>query len=359
MKRRQSRNRSLTSTSEHRGKIFLEGVVKRGSNAKWTAFRRFARCVTKVSLLAAFCVGAYWASTAGYQKFFWRNPTYTLTDVRFTTDGSLTRQQAIDVTKFHPGNNIFSYKVDIATEALNRLPQVESCKIRRYLPNRLEINVVERKPVAWVTARLSKDPGTSPHSHLVDARALVFEPKDTPHEYDSLPVIGGVVIGDLEPGKPIHKAEVVATIDLLRKVGATSQFKVRAVDVSKGYCVVVTDHKNSQLTFGLDDIDGQLLRLSAVENEVALIGQEIQTINLMPTRNVPVTFKIPPPPEDDDIDAPEPAPSPKAKTPPATKPGNSISRDKSQPVLKKFEPSKSKDSPRKEGNGVLKRFQSV
>lgn len=359
MKRRQSRNKILTSSSERRKKIFLEGVVKRGSNAKWNAFCRVIRCVVKVSLLLAFIGGVVWASTEGYQKFFWRNETYMLTDVRFTTDGSLTRSQVIEVTKFRTGSNILSYDMNAASEALRSLPQVESCKIRRYLPNRFEISVVERKPVAWVTSKLSKDPGTSRHSHLVDARALVFQPKNTPHEYGSLPVIGGVELGDLEPGKPLRKAEVVATIDLLHKVSATSQFKVRAIDVSKGYCIVVTDQKNSQLTFGLDDIDGQLRRLSAVEGEVALIGQEIQTINLIPTRNVPVTFKIPPPPELDDIDAPEPAPAPKPKTSVAGKGGTSIFRDKAQPALKKFEAPKSKDAPRKEINGVLKRFQPV
>jgi cell division septal protein FtsQ len=356
MKRRRSRNKSLTTSRERRKQYFVEGVVKRGSSETWGAFRRWTGHLIKLTFIAALCVGAYYGSTEGFQTYFWRNPTYLLKEVGFTTDGSLTRQQAIDVTKFHPGNNILSYNLEAAREALAKLPQVDHSRIRRYLPNRIEITVVERKPVAWVSSAQTNDPDKARHSHLLDARALVFQPRNIPHEYNSLPVIGGVELGDLEPGKPLRKAEVVATIELLHRVGATSQFKARAIDVSKGYCFVVTDQKNSQLTFGLDDIDGQLRRLMAVEGEATLIGQEIQTINLIPSRNVPVTFKIPPAPESDELDAPEPSQSAKSKGPLLTKPGNAISKDKTQPAAKKIESQKPKETPRKESNGMLKRF---
>ena len=39
MKRRRPRNKRLTSDKDHRKKYFVEGVVKRGSNATWIAIR--------------------------------------------------------------------------------------------------------------------------------------------------------------------------------------------------------------------------------------------------------------------------------------------------------------------------------
>jgi cell division protein FtsQ len=354
-----TRNARLTSDRDRRRQFFVEGVVKRGTNATWTGICRWTwRCI-KVLLVAALVAGAYWGATEGWRQLFWNNPSYALKEVSFTTDGSLTREQALQVTRLAITENIFSYKLPAVREALRNLPQVESAEVRRYLPNRIEISVVERKPVAWITARLAQDPSKSPRSHLLDARGLVFQPKHTPYEYGSLPVIGGVELEDLEPGKPIRKAEVVAALELLRRIRETGDFKVQAIDVSKGYAIVATDQKHAQLTFGLDDIDGQLQRFGSVQGEAALIGQDVQTVNLMLTRNIPVTFMTPPPPEPPEPTAPEPSHGTRAKEASGQKPGNSGSKIKAMPAARKDEPSRPKDGPRKDGDGPLKRFHAA
>jgi cell division septal protein FtsQ len=213
------------------------------------------------------------------------------------------------------------------------------------MPNRLEIAVRERKPTAW----LASAPGDKPAepTHLLDARGMVFQPKYILPEFKTLPTIAGVQTEDLEPGKPIRKAEVVAALELLKRTRETGAFKVVSIDVSKAYCLVATDHKRAQLTFGLDDIAEQLDRLSAVRGEATLIGQEIQTINLIPKRNIPVTFMQPVAPETDDGDAP---PVARVIAKPKT---DSPAKDK-----EKARPSK-KDAPGKDGNGILKRFRTA
>jgi len=129
---------------------------------------------------------------------------------------------------------------------------------------------------------------------------------------------------------------VLAALELLKRTRETGAFKVLSIDVSKAYCLVATDQKRAQLTFGLDDITGQLDRLSAVRGEAALIGQEIQTINLI-RFGTSRHFHAAVPAENDD--ALDPAPpravvvkgksgndatsSTKDKTKPAAKPGNS------------------------------------
>ena len=153
MKRRHPRNTRLTSKRDQRRQYFVKGVVKRGSSPAWIGVCRWTWRGMKLAFLAAVAAGAYYASTEGWKKLFSNNPYYSLQEVRFTTDGSLTRQQALDATKFKAGSNIFSYKLRAAREALTKLPQVEQAEIRRYLPNRIEISVAERKPVAWITAK--------------------------------------------------------------------------------------------------------------------------------------------------------------------------------------------------------------
>ena len=348
MKRTRPRNTRLSSERKRRQQFYVAGVTKRGSNATLLFLRRWTWRLMKLTFFAALGYGIYYGATEGWQRFFWKNPDYALQVVSFATDGSLTREQALAVTKLKTGGNIFSYDRSAARDALRNLPQVESAEVRRYLPNRIDINVTERKPVAWVTSNLPADPAKTPHSHLLDARGLVFQPKQTLHEYDSLPVIGGVELGDLEPGKPIRKAEVVAALELLRRVRDTGDFKIYTIDVSRGYCIVATNQKRSEFTFGLDDIDGQLRRLGEVQIETALRGQEVQTVNLMLARNVPVRFFIPPPPEPPEPTTPEPSRTPKIRDSLINRTSPSSARDKPA--------TNPKDPPKKQKNGVLKRF---
>ncbi len=351
MKRRRPANHRMTSHRERRKQYFVDGVVKRGTNETWLAVRGWIWRVVKMLTLAAFVGGLYFGATTGWKKFFWQNPDYALRDIPFSTDGTLTRDQALAVAKLKPGANIFSYHTAAVREALRAMPQVEDAEVTRYLPKRIEIAVKERKPTAWLAASGEKSASAEP-AHLLDARGIVFQPRHVPHEFRALPTISGVQTEDLEPGKPIRKAEVLAALELLKRTRETGTFKVMSIDVSKAYCVVATDQKRAQLTFSLDDIAGQLDRLDAVRGEAALIGQEIQTINLIPLRNIPVTFMQPAPVESDD--APEPAPPARAVVV-KTKTGSDATsaKDKAKPATKTKEP------PKKESNGILKRFHTA
>jgi len=358
MKRSRPRNQRLSSDRERRQKYIIRGVVKRGTNASWRGVCRWTGRLFKVLALAALVGGIYYGATHGWKKFFWQNPDYALREIHFTTDGSLTREQALQTTRIKAGENIFSYSIPAAGKALRNLPQVDTAEVRRYLPNRIDITVRERTPTAWVVPKLADKAANPGQAYLLDARGLVFQPRHIPHEFKTLPTIGGVQIEDLEPGKRIRKAEVDAALELLRRARETGSFKVMTIDVSKAYCMVATDQRRAQLTFGLDDIAGQLDRLAIVQSETALIGQDIQTVNLIPVRNIPVIFMPPSPPEIDEPAEP-PAATKSVTTGAAKSAAPTPSKSKAGSSGKKSEPSKSKTEPKDETIGLLKRFRAA
>ena len=358
MKRRNKKNQRLTSDRERLKKFLIPGVVKRGVNPAWIGIRRWLWRLVKVTALIAVIGGAAYGGMVGWQKLFWNNPDYALNEIGFVSDGSLTREQAIQAGKLQPGRNIYSYKTEAAREAIGKLPQVATVEVVRYPPHRIEVTVVERKPVAWVAAKASANSAKTDHAYLLDDSGIVFQPKHTPDEYAPMPVIGGVQTEDIEFGSPIRKAEVVAALELLRRVRETGEFKVQSIDVSKGYCFTVTNQRRSRLTFGLDEIAAQLQRLNAVQAEAALIGQDIETVNLMPRRNIPVTFMVPPPPEPPEDDTPPRAPKARDASAPKTN-GSASSKEKSTPAAKKTTPSKPKPAPQNDSNRVLKRFHAA
>jgi hypothetical protein len=72
-----------------------------------------------------------------------------------------------------------------------------------------------------------------------------------------------------------------------------TRFQIREIDVSKGYCLLVTDKNHSKVTFSFDNLDTQLQRLEQFLIYSDDAHREIATVNLLVRRNIPVTFTKP------------------------------------------------------------------
>lgn len=115
-------------------------------------------------------------------------------------------------------------------------------------------------------------------------------------EYLGLPLISGCTSEPLEAGKVVQSSEAKAALELLRlstRSFMQTRFQVRDIDVSKGYCLLVTDKNHTQVTFGFDNLDAQLQRLEQFLVYSDDSKQELATVNLLVQRNIPVTFGKP------------------------------------------------------------------
>lgn len=288
MKRTTRRNTRLSSSRQRRMQYFVD-VSKRGGKERTAAMMKTVFFTFKILFFLGICAGLYVGGTRGWKKLFWENPDYYLKEITYTTDGTLSRDQALGAAGLESGRNIFSYSLDQSSESLRRLPQVEEVVMRRYLPNKIEVQVTERRPIAWLI-RKQDDPLNSESSFLLDARGLVFKPKRILPEHEVLPVIHGVEIGDLVAGTPVRNAEMLAALELLRTTAENPSVRFISIDVSKGYCVIAADQSRRKITFGLDDIPAQMARLELVLQQAGKMDQQIESVNLMLERNIPVMF---------------------------------------------------------------------
>jgi len=130
------------------------------------------------------------------------------------------------------------------------------------------------------------------NAYLVDRRGILLKTKSLPPEYLGLPLIVGVDTSNCQAGQPLEQDDVKAALDLIRSSGEILQgrFQIQSIDVSKGYCLTVTDRQHASVTFSMEEIEPQLHRLNTVLNYCDKNSRELQTVNLMAQRNVPVTF---------------------------------------------------------------------
>jgi cell division protein FtsQ len=295
-KRPTVRNQRVSNSRQRRQQHLLD-VKVRSRKATQHRNRRVLVLFSKIVLVLLLALGCYLGVQQGAKRLFFENPDYQLREIEVQTDGTLQREQILKATDLHEGENIFTVNLQRVHDALQELPQVDEVQVTRKVPAEIDIRVVERKPIAWITSEKEiSDPFASDAAFLVDARGVLMKEKKLLPEYLGLPLITGCTSESLAAGEVIQSTEAKTALDLLRlSTGSFMQprFQIREIDISKGYCLVVTDKNRTQVTFGFNNLGMQLQRLEQFLVYSDDSKREIETVNLLVQRNIPVTFTKP------------------------------------------------------------------
>ena len=296
---RQYRNQRLGRPKVRKQQQLLEVSIRRDKERE-RQVRQGLLTICKLLAFSALAAGAWVGTHKALQKLIWENPFFYLTDVRVTSDGTLTREQIISTGGVVEGGHIFSLDLDKVRTALSGIPQVDRVEIQRSFPHRLDIEVTERQPVAWVTETSDIDPTATDRSYLIDAHGYIMKSRKLLPEYAHLPLISGAVLENLAPGQRVKELELLAALDLLKLSGDNLRWQVRNIDVSKGYCLIATARDHAPIIFGTENLDRQWTNLNHILDYASSIHKEVQTANLLVERNTPVIFydpdAVPPPP---------------------------------------------------------------
>src|SRR3954454_13909682 len=291
--RKRPRNHRVSNPRQRKQQHLLD-VKVRARKATQHRNRRVVVVLSKFVLTVAICAGIYFGARLGMRRFFFENPDYRLATIDVQTDGTLQRDQVLKIADLREGENIFQINLAQVHQVLQQLPQVDEVQVLRKLPGEIDIRLVERRPIAWITSEKQiSDPFQSDVAFLIDARGVLMKEKELLPEYLGLPLITGCTSESLEPGKTVESFEGKAALELLRLSTASfmqTRFQIREIDVSKGYCLVVSDKNHSRVTFAFDNLEAQLERLEQFLVYADDSKQELATVNLMVQRNIPVTF---------------------------------------------------------------------
>jgi cell division protein FtsQ len=169
---------------------FLRGQkrvsVRRGSLPKKTATRlAWAVVATTVLALCGILVGALYH----YGERSWRFRVESSDDIGIAGLQNVTRSQVMEVMGGDIGRNIFFIPLDQRKKQLEQIAWVASASVMRFVPNRVEIEIQERTPVAF--ARVGS------RILLIDGAGTLMDLPAGKKKY-SFPVILG-----MNPGEPL------------------------------------------------------------------------------------------------------------------------------------------------------------
>ncbi len=283
-------------------------------------------------LLATLVIGGIVGFFFVRDKFFVKNPHYALQQIEVHTDGSLPREAITKTASLELGTNLFLLKLEDAGRRLESLPQVEKADLRRNFPATVIIDIIERKPVAWLVGSPSQretreEIVANPGSLLIDSKGALLHIRNPAAEHTALPIVRGCPSAELTPGGRVQSEAVLAALkwlSLWRESSVAMRFSADDLDVSRGYSLVATDRSGLRAIFAVEGYGAdrmsyaeQFAKLEAILLECERTGQHPVAINLMVSKNTPVTFAAETPSSES---GPGASPNPESSETPAATP---------------------------------------
>ena len=234
-------------------------------------------------------------------KFVYTNPDFAVENFQVQTDGVIAPGQLRRWSGVKLGVNIFALDVAAVKRNLELVSAVKTVSVERSLPHTLKIVVTERDPIAQVNVlRADASGGVGVGVYQLSSDGVLMEPLDPrmcvvplTQANTQLPIIAGLNVYQLQPGRPVEMPQVQAALRLITAFDHSPMaglVDLYRLDVSAPGVVMVTTKQGSQITFALANLDEQLRRWRGIYDLGLKRNATIATADLAVENNVPVRW---------------------------------------------------------------------
>jgi cell division protein FtsQ len=270
----------------------------------WFRILGLARRGLRLMLIPA-AAALLWGAGLGLQHAFLQHDEFRLALIDLNPNAALDERRLAELGGIDVDGSIFAINVAGLETKLATLPELASAKVERELPGTLRVRVAARVPVAWIELPGHAIAGRDLHRGLlVDAGGVPFPcVPGLVGEAAGLPV---VVLSSPQlpapvPGRPFQANELTRALDLLklaRSVPGIDEFPIERIEQQNEWSFLLQARSGMVARFGLLDQRRQLADYVAACRHARERDYPLATIDLIPERNIPVTFvgSAPPPP---------------------------------------------------------------
>ena len=234
-------------------------------------------------------------------RLVYENHAFALQHFDVQTDGVISTDQLERWTGVRPGQNLFALDLARVKRDLEMVPLIDSVSVERILPHTLRLRVTERQAVAQVNVpRRDGRGGVEVAVFQLDPEGFVMIPLDprqrtTPlaQPDDQLPVVTGVGLHELQPGRQLEMPQVQAALHLVTEFAHSPMaglVDLRRIEVGEPEVLIVTTGQGSEVTFGLQGVDRQLRRWREIHDLGQRMHRSIASLDLAVTNNIPARW---------------------------------------------------------------------
>lgn len=176
------------------------------------------------------------------------SPLFTFQQLVVHGNVHLDENELCEIARIHYGQRLFELKTDEMTTNLLRDLRIESAVVRRQLPHKIEMDIVERIPVATVVCDYGYLDFDRQGKVIASYRSL---------KGADIPIITGVKLRDLYIGDDNNDPQVAQAISFLARIdpadiGEISEVSLRNPDAVVAYTKTALPIRLGQLT-GIPD----------------------------------------------------------------------------------------------------------
>jgi hypothetical protein len=227
-----------------------------------------------------------------------KNEQFLLKKVEVNTTGTLTRGQIVAATGLTTATNVLTMNLRDARAKIERLPQVKSVVIKRDYHGKLTLDVVQRIPVAWIECAKHRlmEP-LSGKGCLIDVEGALVPCEVITKECLVMPRIQFPGLSVAELGRVVPDFQLHSALRLMKKLQSRAgegSAKLERIEIPNAWSLVAYFSGETRITFGVDDLDPQLVRFDRFIYEAKARKWRVATLNLLSSINTPVTFHEPP-----------------------------------------------------------------
>jgi len=286
MKQRRNRQRQKQINILH------TTVRKRHSRKQLTSVGLWSTGI--VALLIALVVAFHFGVGFAADHLLYHNPHYTLRKIEIEPDPDHFSPRSIrQAAGLELGQNLWSLNLPQITRDLEKLSYVSSARVERHYPDKITIRIVERQPVVKISG-INTDLGTREVFYL-DRDCYVLKPREGEPVPPNMPEVIGLTNRELQPGDKLEESNLKKALDILDAIDKTTELNtaisIRSIDLSQPLSIKMVTTRDLAITFRLDYIDQQMVRLQQIfETFVDKEQRTLHTVDLTPNINVPITF---------------------------------------------------------------------
>lgn len=296
--------RKTTKHRRHARQSVLEVRVM-SPRIAWFGFLKVLGRLTRLAAVLAVVAAAGWGVWRGIEHAFYKNPDFRLQVLDLNPNPVIDELRVASVAGIDLTANPSLFEIDVSDmeEKLRALPEVTSARVERHLPGTLVVRVIPRSPKAWVLspaagitdtrkagALLVDDQGFAypcPELQLADAQHLPIIELPASEEFPILPA-SKIKQRELNP--------CFLLLDSARAADPEAAHWIETIRPANDWSLEIITREGTCATFGLDDHARQMASLRAALDHAGEKGYGIDTINLIPKYNIPVTVRngVPP-----------------------------------------------------------------
>ena len=266
----------------------------------WFGFLKLAGKLTKIACVLAVITGIGWGVWRGIQHAFYQNPDFRLQVLDLNPNPVIDELRVASVAGIDLTANpsLFDVEVKGVEEKLRALPEITDARVERHLPGTLVIRVIPRTPKAWISCPAAGITGERRTGGMLeDHDGIAYPcPESLLETAAQLPVVELPVSEEhpIQIGKRIKQRELDACfllLDSAREADAEALHWIATIRPVNDWSLLLVTRQGTAATFGLDDHARQIASLRAALDHAGEKGYVIDTINLIPKYNIPITLR--------------------------------------------------------------------